>query len=263
MTIQRYFLGANSAEGFFSCYDSFCSPEKGNFLWVIKGGPGCGKSSFMKKIGAAAEQLGMDVEYVQCSGDPDSVDGVYLPALKLGYVDGTAPHIQDVAYPAVRGAYLDLGQFYDRDLLQKRAEDIIRCTKAYKSSYQLAYSALRALPRPPLVPAQQHTGPRGFFRAVTCKGIVSLREKAHRVAVLPEHPDRVFLHPLWPNSLDGAEQDGVLYTLDAPIPDCDQAIRHLAEAKALHDALEKIYNPCVNFPGIYEEAQEHIAKFLL
>lgn len=83
MAVTRYFLGGNTASGFVSFYGQFCrGPE--DFLWVIKGGPGCGKSSFMKTIGKAAENAGLDVEYVLCSGDPDSVDGVYLPALHTG-----------------------------------------------------------------------------------------------------------------------------------------------------------------------------------
>ena len=72
MAVRRYFLGANTAKGFFSVYEDFCKPDSGNFLYVIKGGPGCGKSSFMKKIGKAAEDAGLDVEYVLCSADPDS-----------------------------------------------------------------------------------------------------------------------------------------------------------------------------------------------
>ena len=46
--VSRYFLGANSASGFFSLYDRF--PEPGEFLTVIKGGPGCGKSTFMSML---------------------------------------------------------------------------------------------------------------------------------------------------------------------------------------------------------------------
>ena len=47
MAVTRYFLGGNTAFGFASFYGQFCrGPE--DFLWVIKGGPGCGKSSFMK-----------------------------------------------------------------------------------------------------------------------------------------------------------------------------------------------------------------------
>ena len=41
MAATRYFLGGNTARGFVSFYDGFCrGPE--DFLWVIKGGPGCG-----------------------------------------------------------------------------------------------------------------------------------------------------------------------------------------------------------------------------
>lgn len=90
--VRRSFLGANSRKGFYSLYEELASPEAGDFLWVIKGGPGCGKSTFMKRIGKAAEAAGERVEYIHCSGDPDSLDGVWLPDRKLGYVDGTAPH---------------------------------------------------------------------------------------------------------------------------------------------------------------------------
>ena len=65
-----YFLGANSRSGFYSLYDSF-PPGENTFLHIIKGGPGNGKSRFMRRIGAAAESRGLDVEYVLCSGDPD------------------------------------------------------------------------------------------------------------------------------------------------------------------------------------------------
>ena len=98
MAVTQYFLGGNTVRGFVSFYSGFCrGPE--DFLWVIKGGPGCGKSSFMKTIGRAAEDAGLDVEYVLCSGDPDSVDGVYVPAWQVAYVDGTAPHVREVPFP--------------------------------------------------------------------------------------------------------------------------------------------------------------------
>ena len=108
----RWFLGANSAEGFRSLYEDFCRGE-GDFLRIIKGGPGCGKSSFMRHIGEAAEKKGLEVEYILCSGDPDSLDGVYIPALRLGYADGTAPHILDPACFGAGGDYLNLGAFCD------------------------------------------------------------------------------------------------------------------------------------------------------
>ena len=73
-----YFLGANSCQGFYSLYKEFCSAE-GDFLHLIKAGPGGGKSGFMRKIAKAAEDRGLEVEYLICSGDPDSLDGIYIP----------------------------------------------------------------------------------------------------------------------------------------------------------------------------------------
>lgn len=87
-----YFLGANSYNGFYSLYDSFTSLPEIKRLYIIKGGPGCGKSTFMKAIATAANEAGYDVERVLCSADPDSLDGIYIPGLHIAYVDGTAPH---------------------------------------------------------------------------------------------------------------------------------------------------------------------------
>ena len=175
MAVRHYFIGANTGEGFVSCYDEFCPPESGVFLWVIKGGPGCGKSSFMKAIGRAAEQAGLDVDYVLCSGDPASVDGVFVPAWGVGYVDGTAPHVREVPYPAASGAYLDLGQFYRRDELAPKLPALMALSARYRAHYARAYEELQ-------------------------------------------------------------------------------------QAKALHDELEAVYNPHVDFDGVYRLAEQHIQK---
>lgn len=139
-----YYLGANSKNGFYSLYDHFVNCETGDFLWAIKGGPGCGKSSFMKKIAAAALESGLDVERIRCSGDPESLDGVYIPQKKLAFVDGTAPHVMEVKYPAAGGAYLDLGQFYDRAALKPHLEELVTLNRRYKGLYERAYDCIAA-----------------------------------------------------------------------------------------------------------------------
>lgn len=95
MAVRHYFLGANTGSGFFSVYDDFCPPGSGVFLWVLKGGPGCGKSTFMRRTTAAMEERGLESVYIHCSGDPDSLDGVIFPAIGTAIVDGTAPHGMD------------------------------------------------------------------------------------------------------------------------------------------------------------------------
>ena len=90
--VSHYFLGANAYSGFYSLYDGLTSPAAGDFLYVIKGGPGGGKSTFMRCLGQAMQDRGVETEYIHCSADPDSLDGVKFPALHVAYVDGTAPH---------------------------------------------------------------------------------------------------------------------------------------------------------------------------
>ena len=51
-SIKRVFPGGNTPLGFFSYYD-YIIPTDAERIFVIKGGPGVGKSTFMKKIGEA------------------------------------------------------------------------------------------------------------------------------------------------------------------------------------------------------------------
>ena len=46
----------------------------------------------MREIGRCAEEAGIAVEYLWCSGDPDSLDGVVIPEFRCAVADGTSPH---------------------------------------------------------------------------------------------------------------------------------------------------------------------------
>ena len=138
----RYFLGANSASGFFSRYDQLL-PEK-RLLRVLKGGAGCGKSTLMKKVAAHAEQLGLRTERILCSSDPDSLDGVAVPELGYAVVDGTAPHIVEPSLCGCREAYLDLGMGYDLDGLAACERALREIQAANRACYPKATACLRA-----------------------------------------------------------------------------------------------------------------------
>ena len=88
----RFFLGANTPQGFVSRFDQLADADDGWREYVIKGGPGCGKSTMMKKIVEALEDNNPDMEIIHCSSDVDSLDAVIVPALKLSIADGTLPH---------------------------------------------------------------------------------------------------------------------------------------------------------------------------
>ena len=92
-TIVDYFLAANSSSGFVSFFDELSNPEDDWRLFILKGGPGTGKSSLMKAIGAHMSALGKRVEFLHCSSDPSSLDGIILWEDKVCFSDGTAPHV--------------------------------------------------------------------------------------------------------------------------------------------------------------------------
>ena len=138
-----YFLGANSKDGFASLYTSF-PVLKGTKLHIIKGGPGCGKSSFMRRIGKEAERRGLRTECVLCSGDPDSLDGLYIEELNQAWVDGTAPHVTEPKVFGVDADYINLGQFVSCIDDETSRQKLSELSSSYKALYNSAYNYLNA-----------------------------------------------------------------------------------------------------------------------
>ncbi|GLC88006.1 nucleotide kinase [Lysinibacillus piscis] len=61
--------------------------------YMIKGKPGTGKSSLMKKLAEEANARGLDAQLIWCGLDAKSVDMVIIPELKFCIFDSTDPHI--------------------------------------------------------------------------------------------------------------------------------------------------------------------------
>ena len=144
MAVSHYFLGANSAGGFYSLYDELIDRETAQTVFLLKGGPGCGKSTLMRRVGQQAEQAGLTVEYIRCSGDPDSLDGLVLPQLGAAIADATAPHVLEPLCPGAVDRYVDLGQHYDTAALHPLRPDILDCMAQNKKAYRQGYHCLKA-----------------------------------------------------------------------------------------------------------------------
>ena len=140
----QYFLGANSPSGFYSLYDQLISTETAVRIYILKGGPGCGKSTLMRRVSQLLEQEGVPAEHILCSGDPDSLDGVVFHGLNAALVDGTSPHVVEPGCPGAVDSYVNLGDCYDREGLGDVRREIMACMKGYKGCYQSAYRCLNA-----------------------------------------------------------------------------------------------------------------------
>lgn len=142
--VTNFFVGANSGEGFQNLFSEIVDIENTYDFMILKGGPGVGKNTFMREIGRAMEEAGTAVEYLWCSGDPDSLDGVVIPELRCAVADGTSPHVVEPKYPAAVDRYMDLGRFYDLTAAKKASEEVKARTCAYKAAYVRAYHSLKA-----------------------------------------------------------------------------------------------------------------------
>ena len=151
----RYFLGGLSPEGFHSFYPELIDLKKIKRVYIIKSGPGSGKSSFMRRViqrveeayaengGGPSGELG--TEHIHCSSDPDSLDGVVFRTLGAAIIDGTPPHAVEPRYAGVVERYLPLCAFSDYTGLKQERERLCALTDQNKVCYGRAYRILHAL----------------------------------------------------------------------------------------------------------------------
>lgn len=123
---KRFYLGANTPSGFVSYFNTVGSCKDGWHRFLIKGGPGTGKSSLMKKL---ARELAEDMELIYCSSDQKSLDGVVFPEKKIMIVDATAPHILEPVYPGAYDKIVSLYESFNYNMLRKNRSVIEALSK--------------------------------------------------------------------------------------------------------------------------------------
>lgn len=145
-TDDVYFAASNSKVGFYGYFDDCLDRPEIDRVYAVKGGPGTGKSHFMRQIAKEGVRRGYAVECILCSSDPNSLDGVILRGRgrALAFCDATSPHVYEPRHPGVREEIVNLGAFWDADLLAARREEIFALEEQKKAAYRRAYRYLSA-----------------------------------------------------------------------------------------------------------------------
>lgn len=142
--VRHMFPGGNTSKGFYSFYQYIISQEDAKRIFILKGGPGVGKSTFMKKIAARMLERGYDGEYMHCSSDNSSLDGIVIPKIGIAMIDGTAPHVVDPKNPGVVDEIIHLGDFWNESGMVKHRQEVLKVNREIGSIFARAYRYLKA-----------------------------------------------------------------------------------------------------------------------
>lgn len=210
--VLRYFLGANSPQGYVSRFDQL--GEAGEWrLWVVTGGSAQGRAALISQVGERLAPRCGETEEILSTGDPARPEGLILPEHRIALADGGPPHSPRLRCPGGYERVVSLWNCLDQEALDGEREELLALageekrlrkdaagylyaagaltgdlasvgSAAMDRGKVLAYArgaALREFPRP--VPG----GKRGrervrFLSAYTGKGPVLLRETAAAAA---------------------------------------------------------------------------------
>ena len=140
---REFFAAANSGKGFVSFYPEIFEDKAIERRYLIKGGPGTGKSTFMKALAQKAQENGLLVEYYRCSSDPSSLDAIIIEG-RVAVIDATSPHCVEAELAGARDEIINLGEFWEAEGLCERLEEISVLGEAKKKCYANAYRFLSA-----------------------------------------------------------------------------------------------------------------------
>ena len=139
--LEKYFAAANGYSGFKSYFPLVFNPRKFDRIYVIKGGPGTGKSTFMKKLAHTLAEHDCSVEKIYCSSDPKSLDGLIgrKGDRQIAILDGTAPHERDAVIPGAFDEIVNLADAWDTRWLIGQKDNISDLNLEKSAAYKTAY----------------------------------------------------------------------------------------------------------------------------
>lgn len=140
MAALSFFPGSNTCRGFHGFFPELMTDDEMRRVLILKGGPGVGKSTLMKRIGAAWEKQGRNVAYYWCSGDPDSLDAVISNGRMV--MDGTAPHVTDPILPGAADGICNLGECLSEQIMAAHRDEVIALQRDMRRCYARAFRYL-------------------------------------------------------------------------------------------------------------------------
>lgn len=94
-------------------------------VFILKGPPGSGKSTFIRMLGEQMIEQGYGVEFWISALDPATPDGVCIPQLDTAIINGSLPQPIAPKYPGARDIIINLDEFWDINIVSEQCRQII------------------------------------------------------------------------------------------------------------------------------------------
>ena len=145
---NNFFLSAVGKGGFISLVEkNFADYTR---IFLLKGSVGMKKSNALISVAERLNERGVTVFLAQNPRDPDRIEGVFAPEIKLAAVIGSYPHNLDEKIGGIREFAVDFNAARDNKLLAESADEIFSAYQKRSADYQRAsryFSAARSLLR--------------------------------------------------------------------------------------------------------------------
>ena len=271
-----FFLGATTPAGFKGYFEPL-RHEPGMQMYLIKSGPGCGKSTLMKRLAQAAEQQGQPIEKIHCASDPDSLDGVVFLQKHAAILDATAPHVVEPDAPGADEIVVSLYHTIDAEKLAAHRDEV-KALFARNAALRGRAARYIASAGSLMLDSRRAEALARGYHIITCPCAMHPEDQidhlfipALRLAFLTDN----HWHPI---HIPGVQAVRCTRFLDrenlagfrarlrfnerAAAELLDQAVALMAQAKSCHDELETYYRASVDFEEVERLTKETEKRIL-
>lgn len=139
-TATRYFASGNTALGRYLLYDS--AVQELDTIYMLAGSPGTGKSVVLQRIANHVLEHGWDTELLHCPSEPNTLDGLRIPHLRIGVFDQAACGEVIRNMSNINLHTIDLNEALQDAKIKEHQNKLEQLASAEQAAYDKAYALL-------------------------------------------------------------------------------------------------------------------------
>jgi len=143
--IRYVFASSYTSQGFYTFIPQLIKAL--GRVYILKGAPGTGKSTFIRLVGEMMSEQGLEVEFWISALDSITPDGVYVPQLNLAVINGSLPISIEPRYPGVREQLINLGEYLDSEAIEMQGDRIVSLVDQMELCVEQVYNLIKEASR--------------------------------------------------------------------------------------------------------------------